>query len=204
MYKLIGSLPIRDAGEVEPTPRKQRKFQQKKHNEKGIVMIRFNRSIRAIIIALGALSLPCSLMAKPIVVSINDTPSDHAVVQVNGAPNGWTVVPDDPALADSGIITLIGVDVFGSINEPEENGWRFTDPNAPQSWHASADIIWIQHDWADTGYLQVGFDSAGAGQWFNSPGYFNSDADAGPITDNWVTLYSDDTLVLQYKPHTNR
>jgi hypothetical protein len=166
-------------------------------------MSKFNHSIRAITIALVALSLPCSLLAKPIVVSINDTPGGHAVVQVQGAPHGWTIVPDDPTLVDSGIITLTSVDQGGSINEPYENGWRFTDPNAPDWWHASVDIIWIQHDWGNSGDLQIGFDSATAGQSYYSPSIFNNDADAGPITNKWVTLYADDTLVLRFKPHTN-
>jgi hypothetical protein len=180
-------------------------------------MIRFNRSIRATILALVVLSLPCSLMALPVIVSINDTPSGHAVVQVRGAPHGWTIVPDDPTLPDSGIITLIGVDVGGSINEPDENGWRWTDrkdwttlpplyfPPDPVNYRqyvTATDIVWIQHD-PITGDLQVGFDSAGAGQWFANPGVFNSDADAGPVTNNWVTLWADDTLVLRFKPHTN-
>jgi hypothetical protein len=164
-------------------------------------MIRFNLSVRATILALVVLSLPCSLMAKPVVVSINDTPSGHAVVQVQGAPDGWTIVPDDPTLVDSGIITLIGVDVFGSINEPDENGWRFTDPNAPNFLFNSVDIVWIQHD-PVTGDLQVGFDSATAGSYFRNP-ILTNDADAGPVTNLWVTLWEDDTLVLRFKPHTN-
>jgi len=188
-------------------------------------MTRFNHSFRAIIIALAALSLPGSLMAKPIVVSINDTPSGHAVVQVQGAPYGWTIVPDDvdPTTVESGIITLIGVDVWGSINEPDENGWRFTDPrdwttlppfepfgdgvNYRKYWTA-VDIIWIQHD-PITGDLVVGFDSAKAGKWYSNPGLvifgyvINTDADAGPATNGWVTLWSDATLILRFKPHTN-
>jgi hypothetical protein len=185
-------------------------------------MITFKQSIRAATIALVAVSLPCSLLAKPmkpIVVRINDTPSGHAVVQVQGAPHGWTVVPDevDPATVDSGIITLIGVDRGGSINEPDENGWRFKDsqdwttlpplyfppdPTNYRQYATSVDIVWIQHD-PVTGDLQVGFDSAKAGLWFRNGGVGNSDADAGTVTNNWVTLWSDDTLILQFKPHTH-
>jgi hypothetical protein len=174
-------------------------------------------TLKSSALALFTLLLPCSLLAGPVTVSINDTPSGHAVVQVKGDPNGWTIVPDDPTLPDSGIITLIGVDVFGSINEPDENGWRFTDrrnwttlpplyfPPDPVNYRqyaTSVDIVWIQHD-PITGDLQVGFDSAKAGLWFRNGGVGNSDADAGPVTNNWVTLYSDDTLVLRFKPHTN-
>ena len=90
---------------------------------KGSVLGGIQRKIRLGVLAFLALLLPCSLIAEPVIVSINDTPSGHAVVQVKGAPNGWTIVPDpgDPAVFESGIITLLGVDVFGSINEPDEN-----------------------------------------------------------------------------------
>ena len=178
-----------------------------------------HRVMRSTAIALLTLTLPCGLIAGPVMVSINDTPSGHAVVQVKNAPNGWTIVPDDgdASAIESGIITLIGVDVGGSINEPDENGWRWRDrtdwtelpplyfPPDPVNYRqyvTAVDIVWIQHD-PITGSLQVAFDSAKPGTWFVNGGVFNSDQDAGPVTDNWVTLWADDTLILRFKPHSH-
>ncbi len=162
-------------------------------------MIRFNRSIKAIIIALVALSLPCSLMAKPVIVSINDTPAGNAVVQVKGAPNGWDIVPDDvgPGI-ESGIITLFGVDQASLV---PDLGWRFVVPTPEYEFNLAVDIVWIQHE-GPNGDLQVAFDSRDEG--FYRPPELAGDTNAGFVTDEWVTLHEDDTLVVRFKPHTYR
>ncbi len=157
--------------------------------------------IKTSTLAILAVLLPASLMATPIIVRINDTPSDQAVIQVIGAPEGWSVVPDevDSALVESGIITLHGVDQDGLV---PELGWRFVIPNAPDPNRSAVDIVWIQHEWWGDNSLQIAFDS-------NKTGYYRNpeivgDLNAGVVTDNWVTLYADDVVVVQYKPHTYR
>lgn len=162
-------------------------------------MRRICHAFRTSALALLTLLLPCSLMAGPVIVSINDTPAGNAVIQVKGDPEGWNVVPDDidPATAESGIITLFGVDQTGLV---PEYGWRFTIPNAPNPARRAVDIVWIQHDLV-TGDLQVAFDSAKAGTYFGNPRP-GGDLDGGVVTDNWVQLYADETLVLLFKPHT--
>jgi hypothetical protein len=169
-------------------------------------MIRFSRSIRAIIIALVALSLPCSLMAKPIVVSINDTPSGHAVVQVQGAPSGYAIYtgPEivDPTIEEGAAIVLYDVDLGQLV--PEWGG-RFTVPDAPLWYRSAVDIVWITHDPGlfQLNALVVAFDSALPGTYYFNPELLG-DENLGPLTSNWVTVYSTDLLVIRYKPHTYR
>jgi hypothetical protein len=167
-------------------------------------MIRFNRSIRAIIIALVALSLPCSLVAKPIVVSINDVPNGPPVIQVQGAPSGYALYTGvaDPAIEDGVDILLYDVDLEGLL--PDWGG-RFTIPNAPNPDRTAVDLVWVGHDPGviQAGAIYVGFNSAFPGTYYFNPEIVG-DADLGPVTDNWVTVYSTDTLVVQYKPHTYR
>ena len=184
-------------------------------------MIRFSRSIRAIIIALVALSLPCSLMAKPIVVSINDVPNGRPVIQVQGAPNGYALYtgPEvvDPAVEDGAAIVLYDVDLGGLL--PAWGG-RFLDPTPWQAlppweplgdgvnyrqYRTAVDILWVGHDpgIVQAGALVVAFDSALPGIWYFNPGVINNtDDNLGPVTDQWVTVYANDTLVVRYKPHT--
>jgi hypothetical protein len=167
-------------------------------------MIRFNRSIRAIIIiALVALSLPCSLIAKPIVVSINDVPNAAPVIQVQGAPNGYdinTVLPNNPAIEDGALITLIGVNNYFDPGALPDWEGRFVIPSSPYPGRTAVDIVWVSHD-ADVfglGDLQVGFNSAFPGT------YYSAHDILGPVTDNWVEVYTSDILVVRFKPHTYR
>jgi hypothetical protein len=170
-------------------------------------MITFNRLNKATIIALVAVSLPCSLMAKPtkpIVVSINDTPSGHAVVQVQGAPHGYAIYtgPEvvDPTIEEGAAVVLYDVDLLGLV--PEWGG-RFTIPDAPLWYRSSVDIVWVAHDPGviQFGALFVAFDSALPGHYYYNPDIVG-DEDLGPLTDNWVTVYCTDLLVIRYKPHT--
>jgi len=178
------------------------------------------KRIRCIIassaLALLTLLLPCSLLAKPIVIRINDVPNAAPVITVIGAPNGYDIDtgPDiaTPGIEEGGIITLFGVDQFGSVGQDEfgnDLGWRFVIPNAPNPARSAVDIVFIQHDFDlfGNGDLQVAFDSALAGVYYATPPdppIPGRDFNAGVVTDEWVTLYEDDTLVVQFKPHTYR
>jgi hypothetical protein len=159
------------------------------------------------------LSTSCGLIAGPMVVSINDTPSGNVVVQVQGAPHGWAVIPDNSAGSESGFIVLFGVDHEGVI--PEVAG-RFMDPRdwttlppfyvpeiGPENlrqYRTALDIVYIFHD-PETGDLVVEYDSATPGNWFWNPEVIG-DQNLGPVTDNWLTFYKDDALVVRFKPHT--
>jgi hypothetical protein len=141
----------------------------------------------------------------PIVVRINDTPAEKPVIKVTGAPNGWSFVPDLAASTstDGGVITLQGVDQYYAV---PEQGWRFVVPNAPDPNRNAVDIIWIRHNyWWEGGddSLQIAFSSANVGSYYTNPELVG-DINAGTVTDNWVQLYADDFIVLQYKPHTLR
>jgi len=168
--------------------------------------------------ALGLLAalLPCSLLAQPIVIRINDVPNAPPVIQVKGAPNGYDIYTGelvaDPAIEDGALITLIGVDQAGSI--PDWAG-RFVVPEAPEWYRTAVDIVWVEHDTAGplgNGDLQVGFNSAFPGTYYLNPGLvnpatglpLNEDDNLGLVTDKWVKVYANETLVVFFKPHTYR
>jgi hypothetical protein len=171
--------------------------------------------------ALGLLAtlLPCSLLANPIIVTINDVPNGPPVIQVQGAPNGYDIYTGEgvanPTIEDGALITLFGVNNYFDPGALPEWGGRFVVPAAPLWYRTAVDIVWVSHD-ADVfglGDLQVGFDSAHPGTYYYNPGLVipgnppivvNTDEDLGLVTDNWVTAYSNDTLVVRYKPHTYR
>jgi hypothetical protein len=156
--------------------------------------------------------LPVSLFAAaknagPIVVSINDVPNGRPVVQVQGAPNGYDIYTGEgvanPAIEDGALITLFGVDKSDSI--PDWGG-RFVVPDAPLWYRTAVDIVWVGHDIEGpfgNGDLQVGFNSALPGTYYFTPELIG-DQNLGLVTDNWVTVYADETLVVRFKPHTYR
>ncbi len=162
-------------------------------------------------VALLAL-LPVSLFAAskkagPIVVSINDVPKGPPVVQVQGARNGYDIYTGagvaNSAIEDGALITLFGVDPGGSI--PDWGG-RFVVPTAPLWYRTAVDIVWVGHDIEGpfgNGDLQVGFNSALPGTYYFTPDLVG-DQNLGPVTDNWVEVYTSETLVVRYKPHTYR
>jgi hypothetical protein len=168
-------------------------------------MKKFSHSIRATIFALVIMSLPCSLMAGPIVVKIKDLAVGPPEVEVDGAPNGWNFCEcgiNTPGVEDGGLITLVGVDTGGSINEPGECGWRFLDPTIQQPACASAvDIVWIQHADSGLGDLQIGFNSALPGHYYANPDVCGSSCDVslGPLTYKWQVVYSSPTVVVLFK-----
>src|SRR6266852_1231737 len=98
-------------------------------------------------LAVLTLVLPCSIMAAPIIVAINDAPNGPPVIQVLGAPHGYDIYTGDcvntAGIEEGALITLFGVDTSDSI--PDWSG-RFVIPNAPNQYRAGVDIVWVQHD----------------------------------------------------------
>ena len=138
-----------------------------------------------------------------IVVSINDQAVGAPVVQVSGAANGYDIntgpLVNNPAVEDGALITLFGMDTYGSTP-----GWsgRFVDPSLPADALRNAlDIVWVQHDYSGPlfgGDLQVGFNSAFPGVWYGNPLYTGED-NLGPVSSKWKTVYSSSTLVIRFK-----
>ena len=160
--------------------------------------------IRSSALAALALLLPGSLLAGPITVSIDDTAKGPPVIQVLDSTEHIIYVGplvNDPAIEDGALVILFGVDTGGSI---PNQGWRYTDKKAPDPTHSAVDIVWIDHDDIFGGNdLRVGFNSRKPGTgWYTTPGPNpppGADVNAGPVRPTWVTLYSDDTLVLKYR-----
>jgi hypothetical protein len=178
---------------------------------KWTIIKRLLHSMKKSTLIMISLALPCSLMAGPIVVRISDLRYPNPPeVEVDGAPQGWNFCSCadlgviDPANEDGGLITLFGVDRGGSINEPNECGWRFIDPKLPQPTCASAvDIVWIQHDYSGPflqGDLQIGFNSALPGHYYRNPTVCpGCDVSLGPLNYKWQTVYADATVVVLFK-----
>jgi len=158
--------------------------------------------------------LSCSLRAGPIVVRINDVAGGPPQIEVDGAPNGYDFCPCanlgviNPTVEDGGLITLFGVDTHGSINEPNECGWRFFDATLPPgTCHSATDIIWIQHDDNGPYYngdLQIAVNSAFPGNYYPNPAVCPQlcDRSAGPATNQWTVVYADTTVVVLFKAET--
>jgi len=189
-----------------------------RHSEaRGPMLGEVRRTIASGFFVLLLLLLPCSLMASPIVVMISDLANSPPEVEVNGAPYGWNFCTCadlgiiDPANEDGGVITLFGVDTYGSINEPGECGWRFLDPKLPQPNCPSAvDIVWIQHDYSGPFYngdLQIAFNSALPGHYYRNPAVCPTgcpDVSLGPLTYKWQVVYADATVVVLFKAQKSR
>ena len=142
-----------------------------------------------------------------IVVSINDRAVGPPEVKVEGAPNGYDIntgsLVNNPAIEDGALITLFGVDTYGSILDW---GGRFVDPSLPANAMFNAlDIVWVQHDYDGPlfgGDLQVGFNSRFPGSWYRNPLYTGED-NLGPVSSKWTTVYSSSTLVVRFKGPEN-
>ena len=166
-------------------------------------MKRITQTLKSSALAFLALLLPCSLIASPVIVRINDVPRAAPVITVLNAPQGYDLYTGpgvaDPSIEDGAIITLIGVDREGLI--PEVGG-RFLDPRLPADAERNAiDILWFQHDVDGpffNGDLQVGFNSAFPGVYYGNPDLIG-DFNLGPVTNKWVTVYADDIIVIQFK-----
>jgi hypothetical protein len=179
--------------------------------KKGLVMNKVHNMIKLSALALFALLVPTSLMAGPIIVRISDLRYPNPPeIEVDGAPNGWNFCTCDintPGVEDGGIITLFGVDTYGSINEPCEGDWRFSDPGLPSpadGCHNGVDIVWIQHDFYgpfNNGDLQIAFNSAFPGHFYNNPALCPRPCSVGlgPLTYKWQVVYADATVVVLFK-----
>ena len=173
------------------------------------------KTIRSIITssALAALAflLPGSLIAGPTTVRIDASHEGAPTTEVlNSEDYNIYVGPivNNPATDYGALINLLGVDNLYYVwpNQIPNQGWRFTDPKAPDQTHSAVYIIWIEHD--DYGPLysgdfRVGFNSRKPGTgYYSTPGPNpppGGDANAGPVQSTWLTLYSDANLVLQFK-----
>lgn len=171
--------------------------------------IRYSMQLTALAVAV---SLPCSLLAGPTVIRIDASHEGAPTTEVlNSETYNLYVGPlvSDPATEYGALVNLLGADNYyspGSLIADLE--WRFTDPKALDPTRAAVYIVWIDHDYGDdlngyygpfySGDLRVGFNQKKPGA-----GYYRT-VNAAPIQSNWVTLYSDATLVLQFKgfkPH---
>jgi len=194
-------------------------------------MKRIRYAVKKSAVALLTLLLPCSLMAAPIVVSINDVPNAQPVIHVLGAPNGYLIytgeLVNDPAIEEGALILLY--DANNIVSDPDaalsDWGGRFVDPTPWQAlpplyllppwdpnvnyrqFRTAVDIVWVEHNfyvpegYPNYGDLIVGFNSALPGNWYGNPRP-GGDDNLGPVTDQWVTVYANDTVVIRYKPHT--
>ena len=176
---------------------------------RGSLLREVRHTIALGVLALLTLLLPCSLLAAPIIVKISDLANGPPEVEVDGAPHGYDVYTgpgvNNPSIEDGALITLFGVDTYGSINEPDECGWRFLDPKLPQPTCPSAvDIVWIQHDYNGpfgNGDLQIGFNSSFPSHYYTNPDACPAGCDVslGPLTYKWQTVYADATVVVLFK-----
>jgi hypothetical protein len=169
----------------------------------GLPHSRLGRSLKCGALAAVSLLLSNGLMANPVVIRINDVPNGAPVIQVQNAPNGYNIYTGedvaDPAIEEGALITLFGVDTIGAI---EEGSGRFVIPNAPTAQRDAVDIVWLEHD-PNSGDLRVGFNSAFPGTYYADPG-LRGELNFGMVTDNWVQLIANETLVVFFKPHTYR
>ena len=190
-------------------------------------MKRICHALKSSAVALLTLLLPCSLLAGPVIVSINDVPNAQPVIHVLGAPSGYYIyigdIVNDPTSEDGALIFLFGVN--NCVEDPDaalpDWGGRFVDPTpwqclppyySPASpginlrqFRTAVDIVWVEHNFYSPGWhygdLIVGFNSAFPGVWYGNPRP-GGDENLGPVTDNWVTVYANDIVVVRYKPHT--
>jgi hypothetical protein len=164
-----------------------------------------------------AVSLPWNLMAGPTIVRINASQEGAPTTEVLNSENYNIYVGpivNDPASDYGALVNLLGVDNLlwdenWEVTNPNpipNQGWRFTDPKAPDPTRAAVYIIWIEHDDYGplySGDLRVGFNQRKPGTgYYRTPGPTpppGADVNAGPVQSDWVTLYSDANLVLQFK-----
>ena len=142
-------------------------------------------------------------MSQPIVVRINSLAEGPPQIEAVGTPLGYNIyvgpLVNTSAVEDGALINLFGVDPSGAI---PDQGWRFVDPSLPADANRNALVIlWITRDHSGpfgSGDLQIGFNRARPGHYYASP-IHTHDKSLGPVPHKWVTVYSDDTLVLLFK-----
>jgi hypothetical protein len=158
-----------------------------------------------------ALLLPCRLLAGPTIVRIDASHEGAPTTEVLDSENYNIYVGpivNNPDTDYGALINLLGVDNLFEVypNQIPNQGWRFTDPKAPDQTFSAVYIVWIEHDDYGplySGDLRVGFNQRKPGTgYYGTPGpnpQPGADVNAGPVPSDWVTLYADATLVLQFK-----
>ena len=142
------------------------------------------------------------------VVRIEDQAEKPPLIEVLGAPGGHNIyvgpLVSDAAVEHGALINLLGVDQGGLISD---QGWRLVDPNLPEDTTRNGlNIIWITHDSSgpfSNGDLQIGFNSVFIGHHYANPIHTN-DKSLGPVRNQWVTVYSDEVLVLLFKSRVGK
>ncbi len=142
-------------------------------------------------------------MPGPITVRIEDSRSGPPRIEVVGSPAGYNIyvgpLVTNPAVEHGALINLLGVDSHGTI---PDRGWRLIDPDLPEEAARNGlHVLWITHDGAgpfSNGDLQIGFNSALPGRHYANPVH-SKDKSLGPTTNHWITVYSDDILLLLFK-----
>jgi hypothetical protein len=142
-------------------------------------------------------------MAEATVVRIRDVVGSAPVIEVIGAPLGYNIyvgpLVTNPEIEHGALIDLLGMDQAGML---PEQGWRFVDPGlSPGTSRNALHIIWITHDHSGplcNGDLQVGYNSVLPGHYYANPAH-TQDKDLGAPSQDWTTIYSSQTLVLQFK-----
>jgi hypothetical protein len=178
---------------------------------KGSFGSKLHRQVTTSVLAALAVLLPGSLLAAPTTILIDASHEGAATVQVLQSENyNFYTGPEvnNSAIEYGGLVDLLGVDNVYNFPYPwqgqiADRDWWFTDPRAPDPTRASVFIVWIDHDYGDfyngyygplfSGDLRVGYNQHKPG------GYYGTRSYAQPIQVNWVTLYSDDNLVLKFK-----
>jgi len=143
-------------------------------------------------------------MAGAIVVRIEDSTDGPPGVEVVGSPAGHNIyvgpLVNNPDYERGALINLLGVDAEGLI---PDQGWRLLDPALPaDATRNSLHILWITHDSSgpfSNGDLQIGFNSVFSGHHFANP-IHTRDKSLGPVANRWFTVYSDEVLLLLFKP----
>jgi hypothetical protein len=142
-------------------------------------------------------------MANATVVRIRDVAGSAPVIDVIGAPFGYNIyvgpLVTNPEIEQGALINLLGLDQAGNV---PDGGWRFVDPGlSPGSSRNALHIIWVTHDHSGplcNGDLQIGYNSVLPGHYYANPAH-TQDQDLGAPQRDWVTIYSGETLVLQFK-----
>ena len=144
-------------------------------------------------------------MAVAIVVRIQDMVEGPPSIEVRGAPRGHNIYVGplviNPAVEHGALINLLGVDSSTLI---PDLGWRLVDPSLPrQAIRNGLSILWLTHNHSGpfcNGDLQVGFNTVLPGHHYANPIHTKDKGLGPPGSNGWVTVYSDETLVLLFKP----
>jgi hypothetical protein len=137
------------------------------------------------------------------VIRIEDSADGPPRIEVFDAPFGHNIyvgpLVNDATMEHGGLINLLGIDHVGSI---KDQGWRVVDPSLPEeATRNGLHVLWITHDHSGpmcTGDLQVGFNTIFPGHHYANP-IHTKDSSLGPVTDKWITVYSDEALQLFFR-----